>query len=290
MPEKGIRNRLSQIPVQVFIDSTNENLGAATGFFYESNAGIYFITNGHVVTCRDPLSGELLGVSEEPKQLRLRMATYAPCCLYQGCGQGHFRKIDYRVDLYDESGPKWKEHPTLGLKCDVVALDVPRPDGMAKWWHEPINDVYSKRVPVVPGATVFISGYPIGIRIGVPETPIMKSGYIASEPHYGVEITDPKDDSVQKLPAFLLDAQTRQGMSGSPVVANSSGIFSMTDPYEDVDLDNPTFWDRDDVVVGGNVTEFIGCYSGRVLGLEEHEAGLGLCYGKEVIDLVCTHA
>ena len=64
-------------------------------------------------------------------------------------------------------------------------------------------------------------------------------------------------------------------MSGSPVFAFYNGLW------------NPSGGSsiQSDTAIGTD-TEFIGCYSGRVPTLQ-HEAALGICWRKDVIDLIC---
>ena len=59
-----------------------------------------------------------------------------------------------------------------------------------------------------------------------------------------------------KLPAFFVDSQTREGMSGSPVFANYIGSWNTTDPYEGFDPDAPDFFERSDIAWGHNSMEY----------------------------------
>src|SRR5271166_3805241 len=58
------------------------------------------------------------------------------------------------------------------------------------------------------GNQVFILGYPLGFQHFI-ETPIWKSGVIASEPNL---------ETPESRNRVVIDATTRQGMSGSPVI------------------------------------------------------------------------
>ena len=49
------------------------------------------------------------------------------------------------------------------------------------------------RIPVLPGGTVYVIGFPHAISVG-PGLPIWKSGYIASEPHFDVTIGGQRKD------------------------------------------------------------------------------------------------
>ncbi len=66
------------------------------------------------------------------------------------------------------------------------------------------------------GGEVFILGYPLGLsNQGV--MPVWKRGSVASEPWYNI---------VGNAPVFYVDATTRAGMSGSPVLAVGAKIIS----------------------------------------------------------------
>ena len=147
--------------------------------------------------------------------------------------------------------------------------------------HNSVNLISESRVPVLPGEIAFVIGFPRGLHTGFG-LPIWKSTFLASEPHYDVEIGE------RLLPAFFLDGYTREGIPGSPVFARYRGMWDMNDPYKPVDPDEPDFWSRDDVaMLGSEATEFIGIYSGRISD-NEGEAALGLCWRKEVIEEICS--
>jgi hypothetical protein len=77
----------------------------------------------------------------------------------------------------------------------------------------------------------------------------------------------------------FIDTLTREGMSGSPVLLIFR-LLDMADPYKVLDPTEPNFMERDDIALGENRMEFIGCYSGRIGKTES--AALGLCW-KEVL-------
>ncbi len=97
---------------------------------------------------------------------------------------------------------------------------------------------------------VSIVGFPFGMT-GGGAFGIWTRGFIASEPE--VDFND--------LPSFLVDARTRPGQSGSPVIAYSDGGAT---PTADGGL----------AFFGRPVTNLLGVYSGR---LNEH-SDLGLVW------------
>ena len=262
-----------------------EIIGTGSGFFFELAGEWFLITNWHNVSGRHAFSKQPLGPGGRfPELIHAKLATYFP-------ETEEFTTVAHRVEIYDEGVPRWFEHPNLGADCDVIALPFDRPNVCPPFMHNAANLISPTRVPVEPGVTVFIVGFPRSISVGTG-LPLWKSGYIASEPHYDVTIGGQISDvgglrNGRTIPAFFIDSQTREGMSGAPVFASYTGAWDTTNPYEPLNLDAPDFWSRDDVVLGGSAAEFVGCYSGRV-GANEEGAALGLCWRKDVIELICS--
>ena len=292
MPENGIRSTYSQCPFQIQMWHEDRMIATGTAFYYELGGEWFLITNGHNFTGRDFLTGQPLDPNptpEFPTFIKACMSSYEiPNTILPN---GTFTTIAQRVEIYEQYAPRWFEHPILGRTCDVVALPLPRPENCPKFMHNAANRISDKRIPVIPGVTVHIIGFPSSISVGFG-LPLWKSGYIASEPYYDIMIGGQPSEiggmsNGVTLPAFFVDSQTRKGMSGSPIFANHTGMWSLTDPYEEMNMDAPDFWQRDDVVLNGTATEFVGCYSGRV-GENEQDAALGLCWRKDVLERICV--
>ena len=289
MPEHGIRSTYSQCPFQVRVRGHDGTpLSAASAFFFEVDNSWFIITNWHVVTGRHFLSHEPLASRfVEPLSLTAKLSSYA----VGDRGSGTFGIAPHHVPLYRGEDPVWFEHPQLGPSCDVVAIPMARPDSCPDFMHNAANRISEANIPVEPGSTVFVIGFPHALSVGFG-LPLWKSGYVASEPHYDVRLGGQLSDyggleGGERIPAFFIDSQTRPGMSGSPVFARYHGTWDMGDPYRKVDPDEPGFWKRDDIALfGSQGTQFVGCYSGRA-GRIENEAALGLCWRTEVIEAIC---
>ena len=276
MPEKGIRSTYSQCPFRIGTWDSQGELASGTGFLYEVDNGLFLITNWHVVSGKHAFTkGPLSSSHRFPEYITANIATYVDDDMFK------FAIRSLRIEIYSDGTPAWFEHPGLGSVCDVVAIPFSRPSACPPFMHNAANKISTTRIPVTPGTSIFVVGFPMAISVGFG-LPLWKSGYVASEPYYDIEIEG------LNVPAFFLDTQTRSGMSGAPVFASYTGMWDVTDPYAKIDLDDPSFWDRDDVVLNGTANEFVGCYSGRVLG-RENEAALGLCWQKDAIDLICTN-
>lgn len=289
MPEHGIRSTYSQCPFQVLTHSQDGAiLSAATAFFFEMDSMWFVISNWHVVSGRHPLTRQpLSNPFNKPFSLTAKLASYA----VGDRERGTFGIAPHHISLYREKQPVWFEHPEHSELCDVVAIPMGRPASCPDFMHNAANLISKDNIPVKPGSTVFVIGFPQALSVGFG-LPLWKSGYIASEPHYYVTLGGKlsghgglRDGS--RIPAFFIDAQARKGMSGSPVFARYYGPWDMQHPYREVDPDEPGFWKRDDVALWGSQgTQFVGCYSANVEP-NESEAALSLCWRKDAIEAVC---
>ena len=272
--EHGIRSPLSQCPFQLELFDQAGTIATGTAFFYQSKQKQSFlITNWHNVSGRHFISREPnmsgTGTPRFPTGLRAKLMSDTGMTDAKGSSLLSLRNTD--IALYDhEYLPVWFDHPQLGSLCDIVALPLDRPESVRPEFHRAANTVSKLRVPVIPGGNVFIIGYPLGISVSAG-LPVFKSGYIASEPHFPVTL--PKSPQVT-VPAFFIDSQTREGMSGSPVFAEYVGSWNADDPYS-WDGDNPKFLARPGTMIGSRGVEFVGCYGGRILGGGKEDAALG---------------
>lgn len=283
MPEKGVRSTYSQAPFMISTHDFGGQISTGTAFHYLHDGKRFIVTNWHNLTGRDFFNGRNLNEqARTPLWLEVHTALY----FYPATSVGHFAIRSRRVEIYGDPAPQldplWLEHPQLGgWGCDIVAILDTKPDQEPEFMHNCVNQISDTRVPVLPGELAFVIGYPRGLRTGFG-LPIWKSTFIASEPHYDVEVGE------RSLPAFFLDGYTREGMSGSPVFARYRGMWDVNEPYKEVDPYEPGFWSRKDVAMfGSEATEFIGIYSGRIPE-KQGEAALGLCWRKDAIEQVCS--
>lgn len=281
MPESGVRSTYSQAPFKIVMYDLGGPISSGTAFHYQSGESRFLVTNWHNLTGRDRFTNEVIDRVgfRTPLWIEVHTATYVP-----PSPSGLFGIVPHRVEIYrDISGPfdpLWHETPVS--ICDVVALPLPKPPWEPEFFHNAANLIGRYRVPVAPGVTAQVIGFPQGLSTGFG-LPIWKPTFIASEPHYDVSIGS------QKVRAFFIDGRTRPGMSGSPVFAQYTGTWDTTDPYRDVNPSEPGFRFRDDIALGFTALEFIGVYSGRVTGGAEDDAALGLCWRREVVDEACSN-
>jgi len=161
--------------------------------------------------------------------------------------------------LFSNGNARWIEHPTLGAKADFVALPLTQLTDVELYPYDPSNP--GPQIQVGPADPVSVIGFPFGIAAG-GAFGVWATGFLASEP----------DVNFNGLPVVLVDCRSRQGQSGSPVLAyRAGGAVAMKDGGS--------------AMFGGPVERFIGIYSGRI----NSESDLGIVWKAEALsELVQT--
>ncbi len=205
-------------------------LASATGFVAQYGGANYLVTNWHVVAGRNPLTGQALDQPGGAVPDRVHVLHN------QRTGLGHWQsRIEPTVDA--EGTALWLEHPQHRRRADVVALRLTALDGVALYPYT--LQPSGPQLAVGVSEAVSIVGFPFG-RTGCGGFGIWSKGWLATEP----------DVDFDELPCFLIDSRTRQGQSGSPVIAYSAS--------------GGTFEGDSIVVGGGPSTRLLGVYSGRI--------------------------
>lgn len=237
MPEV---NPLSASSLLVAPTRDGDELARATAFIARLDGEPFLVTNWHVVAGRNTHTGRLLDPGHrEPDALSVLHVRDEPELAWASMG--------YR--LYDSDGePLWLEHPQHGHAVDVVALPIPRTQGL----HYNVSYVVPGPPPgegllVGPATPVTTIGFPFSLTGGAA-LGVWSQGTIASDP-----VVDYGD-----LPSFLIDSRTRQGQSGSPVLLYHRGGWATMADHSSA-LVNPHY-------------ELLGVYSGRVS--EESDLGV----------------
>jgi hypothetical protein len=168
------------------------------------------------------------------------------------------------LSLYSTSSvlPTWLEHPTLGRQVDVAAIDVT--DLIVGYEVTSANTLESNAAlrPHV-SQDVFILGYPFG-PMDNASAPIWKRGTIALDPTFDIE----------NLPKMLIDTATREGMSGSVVLARQFVPMPWSEARDGTIHVRVPFSDHDTV---------IGIYSGRHYA-DLEKAQLGIVWKRSTIE------
>ena len=216
---------LFAVRLQMRFDGTE--LAVATGFITGAGAGPLLITARHNLTGRDQETGKCISDhGGTPNEVVIWHNGIEP-----------FTFIDRVEPLYDDDVPRWVEHPTLGAKADFVALPLTQLEGVS--FDHTVFPFMPLMFRLTPAEPVSVIGYPFGVT-GAGDLGIWTTGFIATE----------IDLDYGDLPRFLIDARTRKGQSGSPVLAYRTGFTRMR-RGEMVEQKLPA-WD------------FLGIYSGRI--------------------------
>jgi hypothetical protein len=207
-------------------------LSTGTGFVSPSANGPLLITNRHNVTGRRQDNGKPIsptgGIPNE-------VVVYHNAKGRLGTWQ---KKIEPLYLDPENEEKRWVEHPVLGATADFVALPLTQLEGVELYPHDPAKP--GEDILIGPAETVSVIGFPFGLSAG-GLFPVWATGFIASEP-----IVD-----FEGLPIQLIDCRSRQGQSGSPVLAyRPGGMVAMADGIA-------AAYDRP-------VSRLIGIYSGRI--------------------------
>jgi len=140
-----------------------------------------------------------------------------------------------------------------------VALPLTDLDDVEVFPYDPSNP--GTPIFVGPADAVSVIGFPFGIAAG-GALAVWATGFLASEPKVDFD----------GLPIQLIDCRTRQGQSGSPVLAyRAGGMIAMENGGT--------------AAFTGPVEKFIGIYSGRI----NKESDLGLVWKASAIsELIAT--
>jgi hypothetical protein len=221
-------------------------IGVATGFAVKKNELYYLITNWHVVTCRNPVNNQpqVVGLSD-PNIIKV---------WFHGQQLGQWLRKD--IQIIDANGNKlWLEH-SRGREVDVVAIPF-NPTADIKIYDIDLA-LADFDLMIYPSESVSIIGFPQGITSD-GKLPIWKTGHIASD----------IDIDWGGKPAFLIDATTKSGMSGSPVIAKRVSIYQ-TSHGNNI----------------GNAIRFLGVYSGREI--DQSGIEVGYVWKPKVINEIIT--
>jgi len=228
-------------------------IGRATGFYYKFNDCWYIVTNWHVLSGRDPRTGQPRHVSGAvPDRCRF----YSASLTEKGV---EWKAITYLLEY--EGRTVWLQHPSAGQLVDLAALKIePFQKGIAKDLLSP--DGHDPDMFMDLGAEIFLPGYPLGLS-SAGLMPIWKRGSIASSLEFGEGVTT----------RFLVDTATREGMSGSPCLALSNWRYYRLDRQTGkmAVMERPFSW------------RLLGVYSGRINPSDSFEAQLGVVWRETLI-------
>lgn len=223
-------NPMSVLALKIEMHFNGILLSTGTGFVVESAKGPMLITNRHNVTGKDNRTGKHLSkTAAEPNSV----------VIFQHLEGNLGNWIAKTEALYqrDPPVPRWFEHPILNGRADFVALPLTQLQNV-KLFPCSIEES-SPHLAVGPAETISVIGFPFGNS--ARGFAIWATGFIASDPSIDYE----------GLPLLLVDCRTRQGQSGSPVVAFRAAGFNQ-------------YSDGNTYSSATAQSRFMGIYSGRM--------------------------
>lgn len=241
---------LSGCSLKIDAIANSQHLGSATGFIITRRDRHFLVTNWHVVTGRHP-------DTNQARHQSLAVPDSLNIWFHASTGLGNWVSCNYR--LYDDAGrTQWWEHPS-GRAVDVVLIPLEKLDSVV-YYGMPLELADTDMIPT-PAMPVSIIGFPLGLSTG-GLWPIWKTGHIASDP----------DINYDGRPAFLIDATTRGGMSGSPVILRLSGGYRTSSGNFIMSMSR--FQDK-----------LLGIYAGRI----HEDSEVGRVWRPSLIHDILTH-
>jgi hypothetical protein len=194
---------LCVVPITSLLNDVE--LSKATAFFYSGNLDgtpvLLLVSNWHVFSGRhiECPNKALMENGSIPNRIKIEVMKRLP---------GNIVELHHQfADLYDADGAAiWRQH-RLKNNIDVGVLNLGQ--ALSGFAVEGINaraNQYDMKIDI--GNDVFILGYPLGFSHFI-KMAIWKRGSIASEPHL---------ETPESKHRIVIDATTRNGMSGSPVI------------------------------------------------------------------------
>lgn len=241
--------RISEPSVKsLFIEMqfNGQPLATGTAFVVCGKTKPLLITNRHNVTGRNPHTNEPLSKSAGiPNQIVIihnqkgRLGEWVP-------------RLEPILD--DDGHPLWFEHPKLKSNADFVALPLTSLDDVEVYPYDVVTT--GPNFNVGPADILSVVGFPFGLQAG-GSLAVWATGFTASEP----------DVDFNNFPVFLIDCRSRQGQSGSAVIAHRAEGTAMMIDGSLGSFMNPVY-------------KFLGIYSGRI----NNESDLGIVWKASAIN------
>jgi hypothetical protein len=256
----NIIDAISTLSIPLTIKSYNDQtLGTATGFFWRSiNGKTYLISNYHVFSGNHYLTH---------KSIRNDSAFPAKIEYPRFVSSAHLNeRALHTIELCDEAGndPTWRSHPIHDeYPADIGVVEVPSIADDRSFVYavndDPLRECDKPLPRYHPGFELMIAGFFLKDR-PTGYFPTYIRGSVASE----------MDALYNGKMAFLIDALTSSGMSGSPVFAigmEQHDPNNLWSPFK-------------------TIPRFVGIYSGRIIEYEsdlKRELQVGIVWRRELI-------
>jgi len=191
------------------IFESTEGVKYATGVFFDYEDELYLVTNRHVVYNEE--------IAKRPVALKLSLNRKDGLTEK---GLDLTKHDEYKIDLYSNGNPVWLEHPDnpkftfIGDKIDIAVIPLNKEEILDRFLitRFDIGSLKPATIPVIYGQALMVMGYPLGFYDELNNLPIVRNATMASafSAYY------------RGRPIFLIDSRLHQGVSGSPVLTNTS--------------------------------------------------------------------
>lgn len=251
---------LKSLYIEMYFGDTLLSSGTAFLVANDQSSHCALITNRHNVTGRHQETGECLDKKHCATPDNIHIYFHKPPL---DLGEWHCVKLP----LYKEDGsPWWIEHPRFGASADVVALNLSWGSDVKKLPYYLKTDLDRAKLVVRPAEAISVIGFPFGLS-STGRFPIWATGFMAQE----LGIVTPDNQT------FLIDCRTRQGQSGSPVIAYRANTYTYVSESGRISTNTDP---------GAVKWEFLGIYSGRI----NPESDLGRVWHVSAIEEVLAAA
>jgi len=270
---KMLTSEISITTTQISMSFNETKLSTGSAFFFESNGKPFLITNRHNLTGRNQNTGKPMHkMGGLPNKLTFSIPTFKQNNNIIEFSGNERHVFDMKWDM---KKPPWLEHPTLGTKADLVALDLQK-----IWKNSPSPPFFVNTLPsrqplsILPASVVSVVGYPFGTSVN-EHYPIWITGSVASEPNFDAE----------EKPAFYIDCRTNKGASGSPVfIITNSGTAPVDREVSGKEVSMALrLGNSHSAAFYIPVHRFLGIYSGRI----NSSSDIGLVWREAAIKLIC---
>ncbi|QNK74633.1 trypsin-like peptidase domain-containing protein [Variovorax sp. PAMC28562] len=170
----------------------------ASGFFFERDDKLFFVTSRHVVIDTP--------TKHFPNRIDIELHTDAVNLTLS---------TQLTLWLYKDGKSVWRQGSDPGGEIDVAAIEIDRallPPSVAIQCFT-TQHLQSTLDEVEVGSALLVVGYPLGFHDVVYHLPVVRHAVIASS--FGIRF--------QGQGFFLTDARTHRGTSGAPVVMRAPG-------------------------------------------------------------------
>ncbi len=261
-------------PVEILAnDGSGKVMSHGTGFYWHKDGRDWLITCWHVVSGRNPFTGELMSSNGLiPKTVNIKgwKLQSLPGVDIE------VKRTGYTYTFPDHAIEALEKPPEIdGKIVDIFALPLMPDFAINKDFSEDvggnwanidsrINNIPTDKIATIAGDECVILGYPLSNYTGLT-LPIWKTGSLSTESKM----------SLDGSPAFLIDAATSSAMSGSPVLRRSAAIAT---------------YDKDTQIVSEHRGyQLVGVYAGRLQNKQLEQIGVGYAWFASLIPQVIEY-